>query len=199
MNCQHCLTPMAEHAKFCGNCGAAAGTKPAQQPQWQGTCLAWQPIPVRRPLYKRAWFWLLLVLGVPALLIVGFLGLSLLISESHVEYEPAQPGDHALVGRWDWDLGGSYAYIFRADGTGSRGFRWFVMQFEWHVSPQGDLILEMLATDSTRRYHLTMLYDRFTIRNHESGEVYTYIRRSPVVNPPEWGGNWGANVAPVWN
>ena len=197
MNCPFCLAPCTERARFCVGCGArlsAQTEQPAGAPPAPQQYPAWQPLPVpKRPWYKRWWFVTLLVITLLLTLVIGgLLGLSRLVSEGHVQYEPAQPGDHALVGRWDWDMG-NYSYIFRADGTGSRGFnRWFVLQFAWRISSQGDLEIEYLMDGSTHLYQLTMTDHSFTIRNRQSGEMYTYLRRSPVVNPL---GERGTNVA----
>jgi hypothetical protein len=50
---------------------------------------------------------------------------------------PGAAGDNGLdlaeelFGYWDWDVDGSYTYIFNSDGTGTRGFPGQVESFEW--------------------------------------------------------------------
>ena len=44
------------------------------------------------------------------------------LNETHI-YFPAVAGNNpALVGEWAWDGGEAFTYVFRANGTGTRGF-----------------------------------------------------------------------------
>ena len=127
--------------------------------------------PPKRPFYKRWWFWvitvvLLLIVGLFALIGIGF---------RHIEHIPAQPGDHALVGIWEWEDSTTYLYVFNADGTGSRGFAPLIQRFEWEIDAGGHLILELRGYAEIITYSISG--NRLTL-NHRGGNTYRYTRRT---------------------
>jgi len=151
--------------------------QPYAQPQAQWSSL--EP-PAKKPFWKRWWFWLLAVLGALVALFVISLVSMFGGGMRHVEHIPAQAGDHALVGIWDWDDGANYRYVFNADGTGSRGFAPLIQRFDWSLDTDNLLLLEFRGATESVQFNVSG--NRLTL-DHRDGTVYHYTRegRAPFV------------------
>ena len=83
--------------------------------------------------------------------------------------------NHLLVGIWIWDLDSSFAYDFRADGTGTRGFLGRPESFTWETS--GDhLVMRLLLMDES--WTFTISGDVLEIDSRQvPGMMWRYIRQ----------------------
>lgn len=90
---------------------------------------------------------------------------------------PAPQLASELVGNWLWDEDYSYIYNFNADGTGLRGFPWFIEEFDWrviNVPGEGNrLIIDGEEIAESWRYSLSggvLTMDGITF-----DEMYSYV------------------------
>lgn len=80
-----------------------------------------------------------------------------------------------LVGTWVWSDGDNFAYVFEADGRGSRGFIGETYTFSWETTADGILVLR----DGPFSEHwMYMIHDDvLTISSLDTpGMVFSYIR-----------------------
>jgi len=90
--CPNCNTPLAKTAKFCASCGTQTPVEP--------------PPPVqRKPLYKRWWFWLVIILVIGSVAIIGSVPIANKLTEK------------LIVGDWVLIDDDNYSLSFFENGT----------------------------------------------------------------------------------
>ncbi|MCL2195258.1 MAG: hypothetical protein FWB76_04835 [Oscillospiraceae bacterium] len=149
-----------------------------QQPMQQQP---WQPAasPARRPIWKRWWFWVLVVLG--GLFLIGI-------------FAPTDGGltEQELVGRWNWDNDARWHYIFNEDGTGTRSTQTFGReQFNWSIS--GNTL--RIESPNNNNLQFGRRVERWTMRYRE-GELRLSLEGSRYYYSRAVGGG-GAIPAPT--
>ena len=112
------------------------------------------------------------------LLLVIFVGCGALgIGGSHVTAVPSEPGDHPLVGVWEWTTD-TYLYIFNADGSGSRGAPPLIQQFTWQVDDAAGH-LNLTIGNTTELWYKAIENNVLTINSRQiSAMRYSYNRRA---------------------
>jgi len=168
MRCSNCTALLQEGDRCCKFCGTelAASTTQVTTPSK----------PSRAPRKK---------IGISIVLAVIALGVGAMIpflfaSGEHVEYIPAQPGDHPLVGRWEWTENTDWHYIFRADGYASRGTRGGqIDQFRWEIDDDGYVAMTSIDESfAQQRWAFTINCDRLRLDSRTGNpRTYHYNRR----------------------
>jgi len=85
--------------------------------------------------------------------------------------------EHApeLVGTWEWDYDDSFAYVFYADGRGTRGFTGHAEEFEWRTEGDDHLIIGSGAL--AEHWTFAISGDMLTIDSRQvAGMTFSYIR-----------------------
>ncbi|MCL2865998.1 MAG: hypothetical protein FWE25_10710 [Lachnospiraceae bacterium] len=83
--------------------------------------------------------------------------------------------DALLVGTWAWDEDDEYEYVFRADGTGTRGFGRSIARFEWFT--RGDYLVIDEFLWGAEIWSFSIVGDVLTISSEQIwGLRYSYIR-----------------------
>ncbi|MCL2866066.1 MAG: hypothetical protein FWE25_11075 [Lachnospiraceae bacterium] len=100
-------------------------------------------------------------------------GVELVIPVDEVELPTV---DHyaGLVGTWVWDMDDGYEYLFRADGTGTRGFGRSTSSFTWYTE---DETLVIVAGWLEEHWDFSIDRNVLTIESQQvRGLRYRYIR-----------------------
>ena len=84
-------------------------------------------------------------------------------------------GDHPLMGTWEWDSDASYIYIFRADGSGTRGFSGSRYDFYW-LAHDGVLYMDV-GRFLVEEWSYTIVNNVLTIDSNQSDFRWSYIRQ----------------------
>ena len=77
MKCLHCGNELKENSKFCDSCGAPVVAQPGatvQHPSVQSQQSYNEAMPMKKPVYKRWWFWVIIV---AAVLLIGVINLAI--------------------------------------------------------------------------------------------------------------------------
>src|SRR5262245_36534848 len=92
------------------------------------------------------------------------------------EPEPPLPteAEHPLVGTWAWEGGAAFEYIFRDDGTGTRGYTTYD-QFTWTTTADHLYITTHLGQE---QWTFSIIGGILTINSRQSpGMEYNYFRQ----------------------
>ncbi|MCL2569560.1 MAG: S-layer homology domain-containing protein [Oscillospiraceae bacterium] len=92
-----------------------------------------------------------------------------------LEAGPADQTGNALLGTWTWDGNATWAYIFEADGTGSRPGQVGRVSFVWWTTADGGLAMEF--SEYVERWSYVIAGDVLTITNRQfTGVEFRYHR-----------------------
>ena len=74
MYCRHCGKQIADDAKFCPECGESTGAAPsASSSQERRVPTLEEPVKKKKPIYKRVWFWILIIFLIIIVYLFGFI------------------------------------------------------------------------------------------------------------------------------
>jgi len=213
MFCKNCGNQLKPSASFCPSCGSQVGApapapaqfpeqqpqpytpdpaynaEPAYNPDTYNPTPAYNPyptyntgpeLPQKKPFYKRWWFWLITII---LLLIIGFLALAG-VGLRHAPTSDPAPGDHALVGTWEWDESNVYLLIFNNEGQGSRGFFPLIQRFDWEITEDG-YINKTFRGGVVEPWDFVIRGNVLSIDQRDSDRAYSYIRRGEAPAPIE--------------
>ena len=211
MFCKNCGNQLKSSASFCPSCGGQVDAPaPAQFPQQDFnqqpaytpepayspdpaytpetyTVPSQNPYPVygagpelppKKRFYQRWWFW---VITVVLLLVIGFLALAG-VGLRHAPVSDPVPGDHALVGTWEWDESATYRLIFNSEGQGSRGFFPLIQRFDWQVT-DGEYIRKTFRGGVVEQWDFIIRGNVLSIDQQGTDRAYSYIRRGEAPPP----------------